>query len=89
MVPSQSLVHLRLQGDLPQYFYVVEEGQFDVVLPPNGSEQSVVLHSYRAGNHANSAFGELALVTGKPHGAKTIAATDGEPGVAGLLLMTV
>ena len=58
-----------------------------MVLPPNGSEQCVVLHSYRAGNHANSAFGELALVTGKPHGAKTIAATDGEPGVVRLLVM--
>ena len=64
-----------LQGGEGQYFYVVCEGQFDVVV--NTGTGPMVLHTYSSGDHANSAFGELALVTGRPHAAQIVARTEG------------
>ncbi len=57
------------------------EGQFDILVETGGGQ--MVLHSYSAGDHANSAFGELALATGRPHAARIVARTDG------VLLMTL
>lgn len=56
---------------------MVYEGQFDVVV--NSGSGPMVLHTYTAGDHANSAFGELALATGRPHAAKIVARTEGKP----------
>jgi len=64
-----------LQGEEGQYFYVVFEGQFDLIVNSGGGQ--ITLHSYSAGDHANSAFGELALATGRPHAARIVARTDG------------
>ena len=55
---------------------MVYEGQFDVIVHTGSG--TMVLHSYSAGDHANSAFGELALVSGQPHTAQIAARTDGE-----------
>lgn len=71
---SCSLWH-DLQGEEGQYFYVVFEGQFDLNVNSGGVQ--ITLHSYSAGDHANSAFGELALATGRPHAARIVARTDG------------
>lgn len=51
------------------------EGQFDLIVNSGGGQ--ITLHSYSAGDHANSAFGELALATGRPHAARIVARTDG------------
>ncbi len=51
------------------------EGQFDILVNSGGGQ--ITLHSYSAGDHANSAFGELALATGRPHAARIVARTDG------------
>lgn len=51
------------------------EGQFDIIVDTGGTQ--MVLHSYSAGDHANSAFGELALATGQPQAARVVARTDG------------
>jgi len=53
----------------------VFEGQFDILVNSGGGQ--ITLHSYSAGDHANSAFGELALATGRPHAARIVARTDG------------
>ncbi|KAA6426622.1 MAG: phosphatase 2C and cyclic nucleotide-binding kinase domain-containing -like [Trebouxia sp. A1-2] len=63
------------QGEEGQYFYVVFEGQFDLIVNSGGGQ--ITLHSYSAGDHANSAFGELALATGRPHAARIVARTAG------------
>ena len=66
-----------VQGEEPSFFYVVSEGQFGVALTSGGKE--TIIHTYSAGDHANSSFGELALASGRPHAAKVIAKTDGKP----------
>ena len=58
------------------FFYVVSEGQFGVALTSGGRE--TIIHTYSAGDHANSSFGELALASGRPHAAKVVAKTDGK-----------
>lgn len=63
------------KGQEGHHFYVVYEGQFDVIVHTGSG--TMVLHSYSAGDHANSAFGELALVSGQPHTAQIAARTDG------------
>lgn len=64
-----------MQGEEGRYFYVVFEGQFDIIVNSGGGQMT--LHSYSAGDHANSAFGELALATGRPHAARIVARSDG------------
>lgn len=51
------------------------EGQFDVLVETGSGP--MVLCTYSAGDHANSAFGELALATGKPQAAEIVARTEG------------
>lgn len=54
---------------------MVCEGQFDVLVETGSGP--MVLCTYSAGDHANSAFGELALATGKPQAAEIVARTEG------------
>lgn len=63
------------QGEEGRYFYVVSEGHFDVIV--NTGTGPMVLCTYTAGDHANSAFGELALATGRPQAAEIVARTEG------------
>ena len=65
-----------MQGEEAHFFYVVYEGQFAVALNSGGRE--TLIHTYSAGDHANSSFGELALTSGRPHAAKVVAKTDGQ-----------
>lgn len=66
-----------MQGEEPANFYVVAEGQLGVALVSAGKE--TIIHTYSAGDHANSSFGELAVSSGRPHAAKIVAKTDGKP----------
>ena len=81
------LLQCYTQGEEGQYFYVVFEGQFDVIVDTGGSQ--MVLHSYSAGDHANSAFGELALATGRPHAARIVSRTDGMPAATALCVLAL
>jgi uncharacterized membrane protein len=51
------------QGDLPQYLYVVEEGEVDIVLP--GRHEELIVASFEPG----SFFGELAVLDNEPRSA--------------------
>src|SRR5437879_13264860 len=59
-----------LQGDLPQYLYIVEEGEVDIVLPAQGEE--LILASFQSG----SFFGELAVFDNQPRSAAARACVD-------------
>lgn len=39
--------------------------------------RETIIHTYSAGDHANSSFGELPLGSGRPHAASIVAKTDG------------
>lgn len=56
---------------------MVCEGQLDVLVETGSGP--MVLCTYSAGDHANSAFGELALATGKPQATEIVARTEGRP----------
>jgi CRP/FNR family transcriptional regulator, cyclic AMP receptor protein len=58
------------QGDLPQYLYIVEEGEVDIVLPAQGEE--LILASFQSG----SFFGELAVFDNQPRSAAARACVD-------------
>ncbi|KAL1988145.1 hypothetical protein VTN96DRAFT_675 [Rasamsonia emersonii] len=65
------------QGDAGDYFYIVEDGHFDVYINPSGSVQS---GPDGLGNHVGTigpggSFGELALMYNAPRAA-TIVSTD-------------
>ena len=50
-------------GDTPEYLYIVEEGEVDIVLPARGED--LIVASFEAG----SFFGELAVFDSKPRSA--------------------
>jgi CRP/FNR family transcriptional regulator, cyclic AMP receptor protein len=58
------------QGDVPKYFYIVEEGIVDIVLPAVSDD--IILATFEAG----SFFGELAVFDHQPRTATARAATD-------------
>ena len=58
------------QGDLPEYLYIVEEGEVDIVLPAQGEE--LILASFQSG----SFFGELAVFDNQPRSAAARACVD-------------
>ena len=58
------------QGDIPKYFYIVEEGAVDIVLPTMSDD--VTLASFEAGTF----FGELAVFDHQPRTATARAATE-------------
>jgi len=57
-------------GDLPEYLYIVEEGDVDIVLPAKGDE--IILASLEAG----SFFGELSVFDSHPRTATARATVD-------------
>jgi CRP/FNR family transcriptional regulator, cyclic AMP receptor protein len=57
-------------GDVPEYLYIVEKGEIDIVLPARGEE--LVLASFRPG----SFFGEMAVFDGQPRSASARASQD-------------
>jgi len=64
------------QGDVGDYFYVVEDGEYVVTIAtPNGGQMEVLTYSTAGGT--NPCFGELALMYGKPRAATVTAKTDG------------
>lgn len=60
------------QGDIPKYFYVVDDGVVDIQLPTMGDDVTVA--SFRAG----SFFGELGVFDRQPRTATAIACEDAD-----------
>jgi CRP/FNR family cyclic AMP-dependent transcriptional regulator len=58
------------QGDLPEYLYIVDEGEVDIVLPAQGEE--LILASFQSG----SFFGELAVFDNQPRSAAARACVE-------------
>jgi CRP/FNR family transcriptional regulator, cyclic AMP receptor protein len=58
------------QGDLPEFLYIVEDGEVEIVLPAKGEE--IILASFEAG----SFFGELAIFDKQPRIATARATTN-------------
>eukprot|EP01104_Vermistella_antarctica_P010458 TRINITY_DN279_c1_g1_i2.p1 TRINITY_DN279_c1_g1~~TRINITY_DN279_c1_g1_i2.p1 ORF type:complete len:396 (+),score=86.76 TRINITY_DN279_c1_g1_i2:127-1314(+) len=59
------------QGDVGDYFYVVEVGVCDIFVDkPDGSKEKVLV------SKTGDTFGELALIYGSPRAASVIASTD-------------
>src|SRR5207302_10395591 len=58
------------QGDLPEYLYIVEEGEVDIVLPAQGEE--LIVASFQSG----SFFGALAVCDNQPRSAAARACVD-------------
>jgi uncharacterized membrane protein len=58
------------QGDLPEYLYIVEEGEVDIVLPAQGEE--LIVASFQSG----SFFGELAVFDNEPRSAAARACVE-------------
>jgi cAMP-dependent protein kinase regulator len=60
------------QGDDGDYFYVIDEGQFDCTKMYKGKTQPTFLKVYEPGE----SFGELALLYNAPRAASIIAKSD-------------
>ena len=58
------------QGDVPEYLYIVEKGEVDIILPARGEE--LVLASFQPG----SFFGEMAVFDSQPRSATARASED-------------
>ncbi|KAL7568485.1 hypothetical protein ACA910_012195 [Epithemia clementina (nom. ined.)] len=72
------------QGTVGDNFYIIDEGQFEVRILPEGMEDSTgeggnIIHVYEGSrqNHIHPAFGELALMYSAPRSASIVAKTDG------------
>lgn len=61
------------QGDLGDYFYVVERGFFEVIRHAGATRQEVHVVDLRPGD----TFGEAALISGYPRDASVVALTEG------------
>jgi len=64
--PGEAIFQL---GDAPEYLYIVEEGEVDIVLPARGED--LIVASFQPG----SFFGELAVFDSKPRSAGARAVT--------------
>lgn len=64
------------QGDKGDYFYVVQSGEYDVLVA-QGDNPPQVVHTYTVKGGANPCFGELALLYGKPRAASIHAKNEG------------
>ena len=72
------------QGSVGDRFYIVDEGQFEVRIVPDGEDDETgqgghIVHIYEGSRekHAHPSFGELALVHSMPRSASVVAKTDG------------
>jgi len=73
VVPGEVVIK---QGERGDHFYVIEEGQFDVLVA-RGDDPAELVHTYHAVNGQHPSFGELSLMYGKPRAATVIARTPG------------
>lgn len=73
VIPSEVVIR---QGERGDHFYVVEEGQFDVLVF-QGDAPAELVHTYHAAAGQHPSFGELALMYGKPRAATVVARTQG------------
>ena len=72
------------QGTVGDRFYIIDEGQFQVRILPDGMEDETgeggnIVHQYEGSRAKNThpSFGELALMYSAPRSASIIALTDG------------
>lgn len=72
------------QGTVGDRFYIVDDGQFEVRIVPDGETDVTgtgghILHQYEGSRerHAHPSFGELALMHSAPRSASIIAKTNG------------
>eukprot|EP00873_Tetraselmis_striata_P013623 jgi/Tetstr1/433887/TSEL_023067.t1 len=73
IIPGEVVIR---QGERGDHFYVVEEGQFDVLVF-QGDAPAELVHTYHATPGQHPSFGELALMYGKPRAATVVARTQG------------
>jgi len=64
------------QGDPGDWFYVVESGEYDVLV--NQGDKDVKVFEYSTSGGTNPCFGELALLYSKPRAATVMATCDGQ-----------
>ena len=64
------------QGDPGDWFYVVERGEYDVLI--KNEDKDVKVFAYSTSGGTNPCFGELALLYSKPRAATVQATTDGQ-----------
>lgn len=72
------------QGTVGDRFYIIDEGQFEVRILPEGMEDTAgeggnIIHVYEGSraNNIHPAFGELALMYSAPRSASIVAKSDG------------
>lgn len=64
------------QGDVGHGFFIVESGQFDVLVR-KADGKAVLVHTYTVQSDNCPSFGELSLLYGRPQAATIIARTNG------------
>jgi glutaminase len=65
------------QGDKGDCFYIVEQGELEVLVTPIGGGNPKLVHTYRCDSQTCPSFGELALLYNKPRAATIRASTAG------------
>ncbi|SPN97287.1 probable cAMP-dependent protein kinase regulatory subunit [Cephalotrichum gorgonifer] len=75
-IPAKD-IRVIVQGDVGDYFYIVEKGSFDVYVHPSGSVQPGPsgLGDHVGTINAGGSFGELALMYNAPRAATVVSAT--------------
>ena len=65
------------QGDPGDRFYIVDDGEFDVLVCFEEGQAAEVVHHYSTAGGTHPSFGELSLMYGKPRQATVQATRDG------------
>jgi serine/threonine protein phosphatase PrpC/CRP-like cAMP-binding protein len=65
------------QGDQGDRFYVVDQGNYQVLVFDSESQSNMCVHEYLEGSGTTNSFGELALMYNKPRAATVKASTSG------------
>jgi cAMP-dependent protein kinase regulator len=74
-IPKESVTVIH-QGDVGDFFYVVEEGSFDFYIRKSGSD-TTALGERVGGVGAGGSFGELALMYNAPRAASVVSTSPG------------